>query len=93
MFWQKLLEILHCLPIDPQNFESVHIKHYTGTEVILYLEKKYKWKIVGASFILAYAPKICSAPYFFVLQFKNRIMFSVLYLGIFWPQYLVSPIS
>lgn len=55
MFWQKLLEILHCLPIDRQNFESVHIKHYTGTEVILYLEKKYKWKIIGASFILAYA--------------------------------------
>lgn len=65
MFWQKLLEILHCLPIDSQNFESAHVKHYKGTEVILYLEKKYKWKIVGASFILAYAPKICSAPYFF----------------------------
>lgn len=50
MFWQKLLEILHCLPIDRQNFESVHIKHYTGTEVILYLEKKIqmenRWRII-----------------------------------------------
>lgn len=75
MFWQKLLEILHCLPIDRQNFESVQ-----GLKLFCILKKNTNGKSLAHHSFWHMCPKfvVLHIFLFYSLKIESCFLFCIL---------------